>query len=139
MDVEFDTDPGLGQVVAVVGALLALVATMLTWYTASVPIIGEVGSITGFGTDLGKLVAVLAIVAALSALLVAWEEGGAVLTTGLGLVGVLVLVFKFLDLADPVTVEVGFFAALAGCLIVLTGGALGLREKTAEPMDTLGA
>jgi hypothetical protein len=139
MDIELDTDPGLGQVLALVGAVLALAATALTWYTASVPFLGEVGRVTGFDTDMGKLVAVLAIVAALSALLVAWDEGGALLTAGLGLVGVLALLFKFVDLGDPVNAEIGFFAALGGCLVVVVGGGLGLRDGDDSPMEGIGA
>jgi hypothetical protein len=142
----------VGGVVAAVGGAVAAVGTFLAWETVNADmaaLAGTASTVSGFSfSGAGKIVAVLAIVSLVLAIV--WLMGVKLPVSApvlVVIVGALCLVFAVLGytgVADDVnsgnavvaglaSAGIGIFVSIAGAVVIVVGGVLGLLMKPAQP------
>jgi hypothetical protein len=142
----------VGGVVAAVGGAVAAVGTFLAWETVNADmaaLAGTASTVSGFSfSGAGKIVAVLAIVSLVLAIV--WLMGvklpvsAPVLVVIVGAVCLVFAVLGYTGVADDVnsgnavvaglaSAGIGIFVSIAGAVVIVVGGVLGLLMKPAQP------
>ena len=129
--------------IALVAGALLLGSLFVPWYstTVDVPELGATLEREFTAWDLLTLVDLLLALVALVALALAVVTGlrespagpvaAGVLTVSFGALGVLLVVFRLLDLpGEPLSRELGGFLALAAAIAILAAGWLSIRDET---------
>lgn len=125
MDMALNTDPSKPELVAGVGALLAVVGAFLPWITTGVEA-GPVDvstAVTGVET-VGVVTLVLAL-AVLALLLFVTDDRLPAVTAVVGLVVGLVALWKYVDLGGAAGPGLGLYLTVLAGLVMFVGGGWG--------------
>jgi hypothetical protein len=138
----------IGQLVAAVGAAVAVVGTILAWETLNsglAALAGESDTVTGISSGGGKVILVLGIVVIVLVVLavvktVMSAKNTAIAIVVCGAVMALLSVTNYLSISDDVNkgnalmanlagIGMGIYVTLVGAIAVVVGGVLGLISK----------
>lgn len=122
-----------GQALAAVGAVVAIAAAFLPWFTASVsygPISLEGGTATGLDDGLGIVTLLIGLSIIGVAALAEWADTGAVVAAGGGVVIVALGIYKITEFGDVVDPRIGLYLTILGGAVAAVGGGLGYVRDT---------
>lgn len=126
-----NTDFSRAEVLGLVSAIVAGIATFLPWVTAGVEAgpVDVSASSTGI-EGLGLLTLVLAVVAVAVVLLMSWEEQASLATGIVGVIIGVVAIWKIIDINGAASPGIGLYLTVLGGLGLVVAGIWGYQSES---------